>query len=56
MTEREMREVVAEHIYSLNLRNAINTAPHLTTNLRISCTRANLVPVAIISYSVLQPP
>ncbi|KAJ6884375.1 hypothetical protein NC652_031395 [Populus alba x Populus x berolinensis] len=56
MTKREIRKVVAGHIYSLNLRNAINTSPHLTTNLRISCTRANLVPVAITSYSVLQPP
>ena len=43
MTERGTREVVAGHICSL--RDAINTSPHLTTNLRISYTRANLVPV-----------
>jgi len=43
MTDRGTREVVAGHICSF--RDAINTSPHLTTNLRISYTRANLVPV-----------
>ncbi|KAJ6871677.1 hypothetical protein NC652_037130 [Populus alba x Populus x berolinensis] len=43
MTERGIREVVVGHICSI--RDAIYRSPHLTTNLRISYIRANLVSV-----------